>query len=350
MTSGPGTSVPSIWWRPALWWRIGIVLAGAYGLTFATSSLVYFTVQVNVIVVGDFARASYWMARDGEAVTPAPRLRGAVTYWILITGLVAHVLLNDGANPLPALVEAHDLHREWATFAVHYVVPLMVLADWLAFVPRRQVPWRILPLWLAYPLLYALIAEARAAVYPGFGTPYPYYFLDPRVRGYEWVGGQFLLLTVEFAVLGAILVLVDRLPGREQAQGDHADAEEQVQPVVRGVDRDEVGGALVADHQTVQPEHEVDGPAADQVGAGARRRAGHRDAGGTEEQVHDVVQDRNLEDPEQFRVRVVAGEGHRAVIRGESGNESQHTDEQEDDPDSERRCADQRPARRRRGM
>lgn len=220
MASGEGPASPSIRRHPALWWRTGIVLAGAYGLTFSTSSLVYFTVQSNVIVLGYFAVTLHGMLRDGAVVTPAPRLRAAITFWILITGLVAHVLLTGGANPLPGLVAGPDRYGEWATFAVHYVVPVMVLIDWLAFVPRRQVSWAVLPLWLSYPLTYALVAEARAAIYTGFDTPYPYYFLDPTEHGYGWVGGQFLLLTVEFAVLGAILVLLDRLPGRVRSAGD----------------------------------------------------------------------------------------------------------------------------------
>lgn len=207
---------PSIWQHPALWWRAGIVGAAGYGLTFSSSSLVYFTVQSNVIVLGYFAGALYWMVRESAPVTPAPRLRGAVTFWILVTGLVAHVLLTGGTNPLPALVGGGDLYAQWATFSIHYVVPVMVLADWLAFVPRRRLSWAVLPLWLTYPLGYALIAVVRAVMYPGFATPYPYYFLDPTARGYGWVAGQFLVLTVEFAALASLLILLDRLPVRRQ--------------------------------------------------------------------------------------------------------------------------------------
>jgi hypothetical protein len=203
-----------IWRRPALWWRLGIVLAGAFGLSFAASSLVYFTVQSNLLVFGYFAGALYWMLRTGAVVTPAPRLRGGITLWVMITGLVAHILLNHGANPLPGLVRGADLFADWATFAVHYLVPVMVLVDWLAFSPRRTVSWRHVPLWLAYPLGYGLVALGRAAVYPDFVTPYPYFFLDPRTHGYVWVVGQFGVLTVEFTVLAAVVVLLNRVAGR----------------------------------------------------------------------------------------------------------------------------------------
>jgi hypothetical protein len=207
----------AIWRYPALWWRLGIVLAGGFGLTFATSSLVYFTVQSNLLVFGYFVGAVYWMLRGRAMVTPAPRLHGGVTLWIVITGLVAHILLNHGANPLPGLVDGEDRWANWATFAVHYVVPVMVLVDWVLFSPRRAVSWRHIPLWLAYPLGYGVVALGRAAVYPDFETPYPYYFLDPRSNGYLWVVGQFGILTVEFAVLAAIVVLLNRVTGRVPA-------------------------------------------------------------------------------------------------------------------------------------
>jgi hypothetical protein len=204
----------SIWRHPAVWWRCGIALAGLLGLSFETSSLVYFTVQSNVIVLGYFVGALYWTFVRNTLVTPAPRARGAVTFWILITGLVSHLLLNHGQSPLPGLIHGEDLFDEWAVFALHYVVPTMVFLDWLLFSPRRVIAWAHLPLWLAYPLAYALAAVGRAAVYPGFVTPYPYFFLDPRQKGYGWVFGQFVVLAAEFAVLGALLILVDRLAAR----------------------------------------------------------------------------------------------------------------------------------------
>ena len=78
--------------------------------------------------------------------------------------------------------------------------------------------------------------------------------------------------------------------------------EHEVQPVVGIVDRHEVGRTLVVDEQTVDPQDQVDGPAADQVGPSAVPGPGHREAGDTEEKVHDVVEDRDLEDAERLGV------------------------------------------------
>ena len=49
--------------------------------------------------------------------------------------------------------------------------------------------------------------------------------------------------------------------------------------------------------------------------------------------MHDVVQNRHLEQTEQPGVGLVAGERQIAEIGGDTGNEAQHTDEQKDDAD-----------------
>ncbi|BFV60068.1 hypothetical protein KCMC57_up51720 [Kitasatospora sp. CMC57] len=201
----------SVWTRPALWWRLAVVISAGLGLILGTGSLVYFTVDSNVIVLGYYIGAVYWMVRRGTVDAPAPRLRGAATLYITITGLVAHILLNKGVNPLPGLVDGADLRQEWSSFFLHYVTPLLVLTDWLCLKPRNASRWKDLPLWLAFPLGYAAVTLTRAAVFPDFPNKYPYFFLDPSEKGYGWVSLQVVQLTVEFVALAALVVGLDRL-------------------------------------------------------------------------------------------------------------------------------------------
>ena len=49
------------------------------------------------------------------------------------------------------------------------------------------------------------------ALLPGVPIRYPYFFLDPTEHGYAWVAGQFVLLGVVFAALGAVVVGLDRM-------------------------------------------------------------------------------------------------------------------------------------------
>ncbi|GAA2748395.1 Pr6Pr family membrane protein [Kitasatospora cinereorecta] len=204
----------NVWTRPALWWRLAIALSAGLGLVLTNSSLVYFTIESNVIVLGYFLGAAYWMVKRGTVEAPAPRLRGAAVLFITITGIVAHVLLNHGENPLPGLTSGPDRLAHWSSFLLHYTTPVMVMIDWLCLKPRNASRWRDLPLWLAFPLGYAIVTETRAILFPGFPLKYPYFFLDPTEHGYGWVAGQIGQLTVEFVVLGAAVVGLDRLGTR----------------------------------------------------------------------------------------------------------------------------------------
>jgi 2-polyprenyl-6-methoxyphenol hydroxylase-like FAD-dependent oxidoreductase len=84
--------------------------------------------------------------------------------------------------------------------------------------------------------------------------------------------------------------------GEQDTERDHGDTQNEVQPVVSGVDRDEVGSRFLTDDQAVQPQHQIDGAAPDQVVTRPGNTAGQGKAGDSEEQVHDVVEDGHLED------------------------------------------------------
>ncbi|GLY00957.1 MULTISPECIES: Pr6Pr family membrane protein [Actinoplanes] len=204
----------SILWKPPLWWRAAIVVCVVVGLLSGEQRVLFYTCQSNLIVLGYFGAAVYLMVRRRTPEAPAPRLRGPVTLWILITCLISHFVLNAGASPLPGLSDP-DLAVATANrslFLVHYVVPLMVVIDWVAFGPRRASPWRDLPWWLVFPLLYGVLSVFRAVVFPTAPFRYPYPFLDPGVQGgYGGVAVQMASLAVVFAVLGALLLGVDRL-------------------------------------------------------------------------------------------------------------------------------------------
>ncbi|GID31925.1 hypothetical protein C8E87_5974 [Paractinoplanes brasiliensis] len=201
---------------PQFWLRVLIVVAGLTGLLIGDHRIVYYTCQSNLITLGYFGAVLYWMVCRGTTGPAAPRLRGAVTLWIVITGLISHFMLQNGANPLPGLAAADPASRvaNWSMFLVHYAVPLLVLADWVAFGPRRVSPWRDLGLWILFPLAYGATSVLRAVLFPTVNVRYPYFFLDPTSHGYDWVAGQFVRLAVIFAALGAALLAVDRLAAR----------------------------------------------------------------------------------------------------------------------------------------
>ncbi|MGR0220946.1 Pr6Pr family membrane protein [Agromyces sp. ZXT2-6] len=207
--------VVNVWVAPQFWWRVVIVVVVLWGLIAAERRLAYFTTQTNVIVFGYYAAALYWMVRRASTAPPAPRLRGGVTVWILTTMIVSHVLLNHFENPIPGLFvdDPRDLLANRALFAVHYVVPVMVLVDWVAFGPHRVVRWRDIGWWVLYPFAYGMIFLWRALALPEVPDRFPYPFLHTDDLGVLGALVAMVEVLVYISALSALVILLDRLAG-----------------------------------------------------------------------------------------------------------------------------------------
>ncbi|GGS94060.1 hypothetical protein GCM10010156_60420 [Planobispora rosea] len=197
-------------------YRILLVTAGLTGLVCtwwpAASPLnppVYFTVQSTIMLVAYYA----WLLwRE----VPSALLKGAVTLFISITGLVYHFVLMHGASPLGMLPDGRgDDVLDMGNLLLHYVTPIMAIADWLVFDRTLRPAWTVPLLWLAYPAFYLVFALTRGALLdPGTERRYPYPFLNVDRLGYDGVALQAVLLTAFFAALGYVLVALHRLASR----------------------------------------------------------------------------------------------------------------------------------------
>jgi hypothetical protein len=128
----------------------------------------YFTVLSNILsamlMTGQALRPR-WMSTNGS-------LRGAVTLYMSITGLVYAVLLR----PIEADVGLSD---QWVNWVLHSLGPAALLIDWLLFPPRMRLARNALWLWLLYPAIYLAVTLIRGPMVDW----YPYPFLDPRGEG-----------------------------------------------------------------------------------------------------------------------------------------------------------------------
>jgi hypothetical protein len=116
-------------------------------------------------------------------------VRGAITLYMCITGLVYAVLLapSDVGKPDP-----------WIDFIIHVAAPVIVLLDWVLDPPRRLPGRAVILAWLAWPLVYLTYSLIRG----GAAEWYPYPFLDPdESGGYLGVAGYSL------GVLGAFVAV-----------------------------------------------------------------------------------------------------------------------------------------------
>ncbi|MFF5173211.1 Pr6Pr family membrane protein [Micromonospora sp. NPDC000089] len=181
----------------------GIVLT-ALGPATVTGLLPYFTIQSNV-AVGLVAGYGAWQAwRDRPE--PPSGLKGAVTLYITITGVVYHLVLANPASPFAMTQPDRSLGEALGNQFLHTVVPLLAVADWALFDPRGRLRIRHAAWWLAFPLAYLGFALLRGLVVHS----YPYPFVDAGRLGYDGVSVSAVFFAVTFWLLGLIFVGIDR--------------------------------------------------------------------------------------------------------------------------------------------
>lgn len=135
----------------------------------------FFTIQSNilaviVLIVGGLMAATARKSRRFEF------FRGATTFYMVVTGLVFAVLLSS-------LEGIRLTATPWDNVVLHYVIPVVMLADWLLDPPERRIGMKKAALWLAYPLVYFVYSLVRGEIV----NWYPYPFINPTTRGYVMV-------------------------------------------------------------------------------------------------------------------------------------------------------------------
>ncbi|MEH0844995.1 Pr6Pr family membrane protein [Micromonospora sp. CPCC 205711] len=190
----------------------GIVLT-ALGPATITGLLPYFTIQSNV-AVGLFAGYAAWRAWQRQPEPPSA-LKGAVTLYITITGVVYHLVLANPASPFAMTQPERALGEALGNQFLHTVVPVLAIADWALFDQRGRLRFRHAAWWLAFPLAYLGFALLRGLVV----HRYPYPFIDAGQLGYDGVSVSAVFFAFTFWLLGLLFVGLDRgLPRRGAAR------------------------------------------------------------------------------------------------------------------------------------
>jgi hypothetical protein len=209
-------------WRLLL---IGVCLWGILLNVLAStdwlSILSYYTIQSNLIVLVFFIIFLIYSLRLKKKA-PSARyytIKGAVTMCITLTLLIFHFLLRP---TLFSMSDGASYVNSPMNIIVHYVVPLMVLADWLlfdrkgAFKKTDPLVWTIIP-WAYFA--FSLI-RAQFAVFTNTGSRYPYFFIDIDKYGIGQVALNVLVIAVGYVALGYILYLIDlglsKIPRRKK--------------------------------------------------------------------------------------------------------------------------------------
>lgn len=180
----------------ALFWK------PSTGLHLTVEDYVYFTNQSNLLM----ALVMLWGAATAFTRRPDPPswLFGAVTLFLLITGLVSYFILD----PSPPGEEIVALGLTKAEI-VHRLTPVATTLHFVLMVPHRRLRVRDAAWWLLYPVAYCAFTTVRGVVSPS--SDYPYGFIDVSELGYGGLLLNVLIYGVGFFVLGLVVVGVDRL-------------------------------------------------------------------------------------------------------------------------------------------
>jgi hypothetical protein len=202
-------------------WRIVAACAGWLGLGMFLIDLVtarsdrplieglvnyfsYFTILSNYMVAIILTLLSVSPQSRIGSVAGSADVRTCVALYIMVTGVVYLIFLSHLSPPRTL--------RYTANVLLHYVVPVMYVVDWLFFVPKGTLRVKQVWAWLIFPLAYAGYTFLHGAL-SGF---YPYPFMNVTKLGYPHVLLNCVFLTIGFALLGLLMVAIDRWMGAKK--------------------------------------------------------------------------------------------------------------------------------------
>jgi len=167
--------------------------------------LVYFTNQSGVLLMVVMAWAG--VASLLGKRQPPGWVKGGVTLFLAITGLVAYFVLDPEAPGAPHLAIGLTSGQ-----IEHQLNPVLALVDFLLLDPHRRMRWRYSWWWLCYLVAYVVFTTIRGTVWH---LGYPYGFIDLDAHGWGGLLLNIVIYGVGFALLGLLIVLLDhRLPRR----------------------------------------------------------------------------------------------------------------------------------------
>lgn len=181
------------------------------------NNLAFFTHQTNIMLGLVMIWAGFASLLDGRQ--PPAWLKGCLTLYIAITGLVAWLVLAPAVIG-PDTVRVFGIPCVWM---VHIIVPIMAGIDFLLFDPHRRFRWHYTLTWLAYFPFYLAFVLIRAALWPHAyldgDSPYPYPFVDLAKLGWAQLGVNMAIYLGVFFALGLALFLIDRVLPRRALLG-----------------------------------------------------------------------------------------------------------------------------------
>ena len=161
----------------------------------------YFTVDSNLIAAVVFILAAIAIVRQKPFGNWFRYLRGAAVLYMLVTGIVYTLLLQNNPDANPAL------GFDWKNFILHQFGPIFIMAWWLLWPSAKGISVREAWWWLVFPIVWIVYTLIRGAAL----NWYPYPFLNPdKVGGWGGVTLYIIGIAAAFIALSQLLAWVSR--------------------------------------------------------------------------------------------------------------------------------------------
>lgn len=141
----------------------------------------FFTIQSNVIVCVFFILLTITNGlncKNYYEKLNLPYIRGVITIWIIITGIVFAFILNPTIIYAQYKLNANiTIDETLFNFGLHIIIPVIVAINSLWYKYQKKCNYlKFAIITCIYPLVYAIIA----ILVGHFTNVYPYFFLDPN--------------------------------------------------------------------------------------------------------------------------------------------------------------------------
>ncbi|WP_026556117.1 Pr6Pr family membrane protein [Arthrobacter sp. 35W] len=153
----------------------------------------YFTNLSNLFAAVVLIIAAVHLITGKEGTRTGDIIRGSSVVCMALVGIVFSALLRD--------VDLGSL-QPWVNTTLHYIMPIVVVADWLVQSPQRPLAYAKLWVWLVPPVLYLVYSLVRGAATDWYAYP----FLNPNTSGgYGAVALTCVGITVTFLAVSVLL-------------------------------------------------------------------------------------------------------------------------------------------------
>lgn len=155
----------------------------------------YFTNLSNIFAAVVLLVESVLTWRGRELGRTWALLRCISVVCMALVGVVFSALLRD--------VDLGSL-LPWINTWLHYVMPVVVVADWLIAPPRHTLSPKLLGVAVLFPLVYLAYSLIRGAIIDWYAYP----FINPANGGYSTVLLTCLIIAVTFVATTLLLMVL----------------------------------------------------------------------------------------------------------------------------------------------